>query len=143
MFYQLNYSSWYGHLEEASRVWLRRFSPTEYQAPPCGSPDPRYDRTTTRYQALILNTGCSYMKGDNSHATHSLQLSLLMSPSQYRYPSQYMLFPPPQRSPLVAWIQHVRCLLTQTLPIESLHYCYFNKQIYPRYQVYLTTVSCR
>lgn len=131
------------HLEEASRVWLRRFSPTEYQAPPCGPPDPRYFRTTTRYQALILDTGYSLTERDSPRQTHSLQLSLLMSPSQHRCLSRYMLFLLPQRSPLVAWTQHVCCLLTPTLLKESLRYCYFNNQIYPRYQVYVTTVSCR
>ena len=40
------------------------------------------------------------------------------------------------------WIKHDNCLLTLTLK-KRLHCGYFRKQIYTRYQVYLTTVSCR
>jgi len=67
---------------EGLRVWIRRFSPTEYQPPPYGSPDPWQNKLSGGLPLDNLSTDRSPTALDNFCLTVYLQVDLLMSPSQ-------------------------------------------------------------
>ena len=109
------------HLEEVSRGWIRRFSPTEYQPPPGKPPGLRSFRTAICYQTPAHFTGGSSIQSGYSIPTCSLPFSLLVSPPQPICSSVGILFLFPQRLPLETGRNTITaCLLQHCLRTVSI-----------------------